>query len=118
MTNPALDALRRNVTGRIESGDATPIVAQEAHNYILYVEQNFPGNVTFDLHEVNDVTTARELVEAAADELMIDCTGRIYPWTEENWALAREYANIGCPFDYPDFVVERDDNGDYYATRA
>lgn len=26
MSNPALDALRRNVTGRIESGDAVAIV--------------------------------------------------------------------------------------------
>lgn len=31
--NRALEALRRNVSGKVESGEATPIVAMEGHTY-------------------------------------------------------------------------------------
>jgi hypothetical protein len=39
------------------------------------------------------------------------CTGSLYPYTDEDWAEAEEYAEIGCPFDYPSYLVENGPRG-------
>lgn len=39
------------------------------------------------------------------------CTASLYPFTEEDWAEAKEYEEIGCPFDYPSKLLKRGPRG-------
>lgn len=35
-----------------------------------------------------------------------EATAALYPYSEEDWAEAQEYAEIGCPFDYPSKLMQ------------
>lgn len=39
------------------------------------------------------------------------CSGRLYPYTEENWGAAEEFRGMGCPFDYPSKLVQNGPRG-------
>jgi hypothetical protein len=39
------------------------------------------------------------------------CTGSLYPYTDEDWAEAEDFADAGCPFGYPSYLVENGPRG-------
>ena len=46
------------------------------------------------------------------------CSGSLYVYSDEDWAEALEYAEIGCPFDYPSKLVERGPRGGVKVSNA
>lgn len=78
------------------------------YRWIMYVSQNIPCNVSFDLHRVRSLAEAREKFTQFCDAVMSDnCTGTLYWYTDDAWSEAEDFRDIGCPFDYPDRIIER-----------
>lgn len=86
--------------------------------WIVYLEHPMGG---FELDRATSLDHAgRQLVaycEATGyyADLQVNgnygCTASLHPYTEEDWAEAEEYGDIGCPFDYPSKLVRRGPRG-------
>jgi hypothetical protein len=81
--------------------------------YIAYLADTFPGNLTFTISRYSSLAKLAEGFRAFARAI-----GRDYhdPYgtahatvyvadSEDMWADAVQFADIGCPFDYPDFTL-------------
>ena len=90
----------------------------EKYRWIMYL--NTPMG-DFEVIRVHNIEEAKgSLVEYGVNtgfyqDLQVSgqygCSGRLYPYTEEDWAEAEEYAEIGCPFDHPSKLVENGPRG-------
>jgi hypothetical protein len=95
------------------------------YRWIMYLHNPIGG---FDVQRV----TSHEAAKAALIEYgrntgyyqdlqvtgQYGCSGELYPYTNEDWADAEEYAEIGCPFDYPSYLVENGPLGGVKVTAA
>jgi hypothetical protein len=85
----------------------------QKYNWIMYLHTPMPGDRSVTLRRVTSLTNA--LLEVANFELATgfrgQCGATLYPYSEENWRLAEEYATIGTPFDYPVKLIERGPRG-------
>lgn len=78
--------------------------------YLVYVQSNTPSGSGSGPLQATSLAEAEDLfglfVLGSFDE---QATASVYafPYSEYRVALAtaREYADLGCPFDYPDFVI-------------
>jgi len=78
------------------------------YRYIMYVSQNMPGNVSFDLSRVDSLDGARREYAKFCDAVGTDeCSATLYAYSDDAWTSAEEFRDVGCPFDYPDYIVER-----------
>lgn len=89
--------------------------------WISYTSQNIPGNQSFTLGFCTSLSEAveayREFCESVGTD---DCTMTLYgvPLPSESYAehfemieSAKQYADIGCPFDCADRRIERGPRG-------
>jgi len=78
--------------------------------YIAYWGQPmFPGIVPYAYKSLQDLKEGfQEYCEAVGVD---DCSGPVYSWSEEAWESALDFKYVGCPFDYPWFIVERGPRG-------
>jgi hypothetical protein len=84
--------------------------------WISYTSQNIPGNQSFELGfhaNLREVQKAyEEYCEAVGTE---DVSMTIYSTIGdkdgEMVKAAKEFEGIGCPFDYPDKIIERGPHG-------
>lgn len=87
--------------------------------WIMYVSQDIPGNLNFDLERVTSTTHAirvyRDFCRAVGAE---ECSASLYPYSAEAWAEAKEFSDAGCPFDYPSYLMERGSRGGVKVTSA
>lgn len=78
------------------------------YRYIMYVSQNMPGNVSFDLLRVHSLDDARceygKFCDAVGTD---DCSAGLYAYSDDAWTEAGDFRDVGCPFDYPDYIIER-----------
>lgn len=90
------------------------------YRWIVYYYTPMPGETGFTLRRVTSLKAAREgLVEFEQNSGFYDgCSGSLYPYTEENWADAEEFATVGCPFDYPSLLVEHGPRGGVVLTNC
>lgn len=78
------------------------------YRWIMYTSQNIPCNQSFDLDRVSSLDEAREAFARFCDDVGYeDCSATLYAYSDEAWMKAEEFRNVGCPFDYPDRIVER-----------
>lgn len=83
-----------------------------AYRWIMYVQQHIPGNLSFGLYRCASLTDAREMFDGYCRSVgSDDCSATLYAYTDEGFESAREFEGIGCPFDYPDKVIERGPKG-------
>jgi hypothetical protein len=84
--------------------------------YIMYIHYSMGG---FDLKQAASLSEVRQLLRNvrrnSGDE---NVSASLYPWSEEDWSSALEYATIGCPFDYPWKVVESGKRGGVVISNA
>lgn len=85
----------------------------DAHwRWIAYTQQNIPGNVSFQLSRHESLIDATDAVQEFSEAVMSDeCSATLYAYSDGRWAEAVEYDGIGCPFDYPDRIIERGPRG-------
>ncbi|MEV7814242.1 hypothetical protein AB0P05_26480 [Streptomyces flaveolus] len=82
------------------------------YRWIMYVSQNIPGNTSFDLMRAASLEDAREQYRAYCEAVFSDdCSMTLYAYSDERWAEAEDFRDTGCPFDYPDRIIERGPNG-------
>jgi hypothetical protein len=78
------------------------------YRWIMYVQQNIPGNVSFDLVRVQSLDAARVAFGDFCRAVYSDeCSATLYPYSDEDWAEAESFRDTGCPFDYPSRIIER-----------
>jgi hypothetical protein len=80
--------------------------------WIGYTSQNIPGNQSFDLGFYMSLTEAKDAYVNFCKAVGTDeCTMTLYSTVGDDveWMVerAREFADVGCPFDYPDRIIER-----------
>ena len=86
-------------------------MSDETFRWIAYYQYSIPGNQSFELRAVESKREAAEWFDEFDDNGRDAATATLYAFTPENWELAGEFERIGCPFDYPDYVIERGPRG-------
>lgn len=89
------------------------------YKWIMYIQQNIPGNTSFWLERAASDGQAKRLFGDYSDAVGTDdCSATLYAYDDASWASAEEFRGIGCPFDYPDRIVERGDRGGIKLSRT
>lgn len=75
------------------------------YRWIVYLHQPMGG---FDVQRVASLDEAKSLLRQYSEETFVyeQASASLYPYSKEDWAEAKEYEEIGCPFDYPSKVME------------
>ncbi len=80
--------------------------------WIAYTQQNIPGSTSFDLSVHNSLREAEEWHRDFCRNVGTDDVSMaLYPYTDENYDTAMDFADAGCPFDYPSKIIERGPRG-------
>lgn len=85
--------------------------------WISYTQQNIPGNHSFKLSFLSNLAQAREEFEEFCEEVGTEeCSMSLYATNGDEGEggmihAAKEFDGVGCPFDYPDKMVERGTRG-------
>jgi hypothetical protein len=90
------------------------------YQWIMYLHQNgFGGGMPGELQRVRSIDEARDAFETFCREVYSDdCSATLYAYSDDAWSSAEDFRNVGCPFDYPDRVIERGARGGVKVTRA
>lgn len=89
------------------------------YRWIAYTQQTIPGSLSFDLSRHTSLAGAVEHVDQLSHEwLYVDCSATLYAYSAEAWERAEEFRDIGCPFDYPDRLIERGPRGGWRVERT
>lgn len=75
------------------------------NRWIMYAFDSF-GGFRVTAHESLD-WCKESLAKFSLNTGDYRVSASLYPYTDEDWKVAREYQNVGCPFDYPTKVIER-----------
>lgn len=75
------------------------------YRWIVYLHH--PMTV-FEVRRAVSIDDAKSLLQQYSEEAFVyeQATASLYPYSKEDWAEAKEYEEIGCPFDYPSKVME------------
>lgn len=85
--------------------------------WITYASQNIPGSQSFDMEYFKTLEGAVQGYRNFCNEIMSDeCTMTLYwcPNGPEGYEMreqAEQFRDVGCPFDYPDRIIERGPKG-------
>lgn len=89
------------------------------YEWIVYLSQHIPGSQSFDLQRARSINDARDQYEDfCAGVYSDDCSATLYAYSDEAWAEALDFRDVGCPFDYPDRLIERGARGGVKVTRT
>lgn len=90
-----------------------------AARWIMYTHQDGPPQTSFDLTVHASLKYAKAYYESYCRVVHSnECSSRLYPFTDEDWADALDFKDIGCPFDYPSKIIERGPKGGIKVTNA
>ena len=83
------------------------------YRWIMYCHTPMPGDIGVHLYRVTSLQAAKDRVlEFERNSGFRDqCGASLYPYSEEDWADAEEFATSGNPFDYPSKLIERGPRG-------
>lgn len=86
--------------------------------WIVYLNQPMGG---FEVERATSLEGAKQLLRNYSrntgyyHDLQVSgqygCSAALYPYSDKDWAEAEEYAEIGCPFDYPSRALEHGPRG-------
>ena len=89
------------------------------YEWIMYPQQNDLPGITGSVSRVRSIDEAkRQLEDFSRDTHHDDVSATLYAYSDEAWAEALEFYNVGCPFDYPDRLIERGARGGLKVSRA
>lgn len=88
------------------------------NRWIMYASQNFPGSMSFRVTCHESLEWCKESLEDFGRAVHADVSAFLYAYSDEAWKSAREYEEIGCPFDYPDRLIERGPRGGWRVERC
>lgn len=80
--------------------------------WIMYAQQIMPGNLSFRVTSHESLAWCKESLDRFSRAIHTDdVCATLYTYSDDAWKSAREYEDIGCPFDYPDRIIERGPRG-------
>jgi hypothetical protein len=92
--------------------------------WISYTQQNIPGNISFALHFHNSLDDAKDVFRVFCEQVMYDdCSMTLYAVPNspglriDMIAQAKDFADVGCPFDCPDRLIEHGPRGGIVVTK-
>lgn len=85
----------------------------QKYRWIMYLHTPMPGDAGVNLRRVTSLKAAKEEVLEFEENTGFrdECGAVLYPYSEENWEDAEEFATSGIPFDYPVKLIERGPRG-------
>lgn len=87
--------------------------------WIAYSMQNSPGNQSFLLSRHESLIDAEDNFERFCREVYSDdCHSALYAYSDEAWESAEDFRDVGCPFDYPDRLIEHGPRGGIVVNRT
>lgn len=89
--------------------------------WIGYTQQNIPGTILGEMRFFPTLAHAARWYETYCYNVGYDdCSMTLYYAGNDQsmYDLAKEYEEIGCPFDYPDRVIEHGPRGGVKVTRC
>lgn len=95
----------------LDSGSPVGITCKRCQvagpHWIVYLHNKMGGG-SFDLAQVDSLRDAKEALRqyGKATSAYEQTSASLYPWSPEDWAGAQDYVEVGCPFDYPSYVIE------------
>jgi hypothetical protein len=82
------------------------------NRWIMYAHQDNYGGQSFRVTAHESLQWCKASLEEFSRALMEEnVSATLYAYSDEAWRSAREYEDIGCPFDYPDYVIKRGPRG-------
>jgi hypothetical protein len=89
------------------------------YEWIMYPQMNgIPGGHT-SVTRVRSIDEAKSELETFSRETYHDdVSATLYAYSDEAWAEAEDFRNVGCPFDYPDRLIERGARGGLKVSRT
>lgn len=74
------------------------------YRWIVYLHHPQGG---FGIDRALSLRDAEEILRRYSRDTFVyeQATASLYPYSEEDWEEAKEYEEIGCPFDYPSKVL-------------
>ena len=95
------------------------------YRWIMYLQTPQGAFEVQRIHNLADARTALVQYGRATgfyQDLQVSgqygCSGYLYPYSDEDWAEASEFLEIGNPFDYPSKLVENGPKGGVNITNA
>ena len=90
------------------------------YEWIVYFHQNgIGGGMPGELSRVRSLDEAKGALETFSREVYHDdVSATLYAYSDEAWESAEDFREVGCPFDYPDRLIERGPRGGLKVTRA
>lgn len=88
------------------------------YEWIMYQQMNgLPGSES--VSRVHSIDEAKRALETFSRETYHDnVSATLYAYSDEAWAEAQDFRNVGCPFDYPDRLIERGPRGGMKVSRV
>lgn len=92
-------------TAKQAKGALKALLGDPNYRWIIYLHQPMGG---FDVQRVSSIEEAKSALHQWSRDVYVyeQATASLYPYSKEDWAEAKEYEEIGCPFDYPSKVME------------
>lgn len=89
------------------------------NRWIMYAQQSGPAGMfpRVTCHESLD-WCLDSLKKYARDVHTDNVSASLYAYDDESWRQARNFQDVGCPFDYPDKLIERGPKGAFRVTNA
>lgn len=76
--------------------------------WISYTSAHIPGEQSFKLDRHENLFEAREaFLKFCQNSGYDDSSMRLYAYDDGAWVFAKDFEDIGCPFDYPDKRIIR-----------
>lgn len=88
------------------------------NRWIMYASANMPGNLSFQVTCHESLEWCVESLERFERACGMDVSASLYVFDDEAWKAARKFQDVGCPFDYPDRLIERGSRGGWRVERC
>lgn len=82
------------------------------NRWIMYASIVMPGNQSSKLTCHESLEWCKKSLESFSEQCGMDTVyATLYAYSDDAWLSAREYEDIGIPFDCPDRIIERGPKG-------
>lgn len=82
------------------------------NRWIMYASQDMPGNTSARVTCHESLEWCKESLEQFSRAIHAnDVSATLYPYSDDDWQEARNFEDVGCPFDYPSRIIERGPRG-------
>ena len=87
--------------------------------WIVYLHHRVPFG-SFELDRAVSLADAQRLLREFDSNGGYDheSDASLYPYSEENWEDAKQFEDVGCPFNYPAYILEWGNRGAIRIERA